>query len=249
MSQYLQAVINQQAVGIIMPLTALNHFNPILHAWGQPYILQTKLSGSNAKGTAVKCCVDVDIFISLSPHLSKTLAEIYDSLFAYFQGMTGYNPRKQNVSTRVNFSGGTVDLVPGRRQNVLYSDHSLYVKKKGTWTQTNVDTHIATVTQANKSDLIKLVKIWRERQRLEFPSLYLELAVIRATQGQFFWNLEAEFRHVMGWLYSNIENARFVDPANTNNILSDDLTNAEKTLIKSKAGLSSVVHDISKAVW
>jgi tRNA nucleotidyltransferase (CCA-adding enzyme) len=113
-SQYLQSVLTQQTVGIVAPLNALYHFTPILHQWGNSHVLDVKLSGSNAKGTAVKCSADVDLFISIATTCPNSLSEIYNALFVYFVGPNGYNPRKQNVSIRVNFSGGTVDLVPVR---------------------------------------------------------------------------------------------------------------------------------------
>jgi hypothetical protein len=42
-------------------------------------------------------------------------------------------------------------------------------------------------------------------------------------------------RTVFGYLRDNILTARFVDPANTNNIISEDLTVAEKQAIRSAA--------------
>ncbi len=247
-SRYLYSTLTSQVVGLLAPQTALNHFHPLIQQWAGTYLLQTKLSGSHAKQTSVKCSSDVDIFISLSPNLTLTLSDIYSRLYEHFDRLGGYRPRKQSVSVRVNYGNGTVDLVPGRKQNHFYNDHSLYVNKKGTWTQTDVDMHIQTVLRAGQSDIIRLVKIWRERQQLDFPSLYLELAVIEAVQGQFFTSFENQFRRTLGWMYNNIETVRFIDPSNTNNILSDDLTANEKRMIAQKARLG-VVGTIDQVVW
>ncbi|MCK1719843.1 MULTISPECIES: hypothetical protein [unclassified Bradyrhizobium] len=42
-------------------------------------------------------------------------------------------------------------------------------------------------------------------------------------------------RTVFAYLRDNISSAKFVDPSNTNNIISDDLTVAEKQAIKKAA--------------
>ncbi len=247
-SQYLQNVLSSQSTNYFVALNAQTHFDPLITNWANGNLVQTKLSGSYAKGTAVKCSSDVDIFISLSPNLNMNLKEIYDSLFDHFNNQT-YRPRKQNVSIRVNFNGNTIDLVPGRKQNNIYNDHSLYVKKRSTWTQTDVDKHISVVANSGRSSVIKLVKIWRERQSLEFPSLYLELATIRALEGRFYLNLDQEFRMVMTWFYNYIKNARFEDPANTANILSDDLTAIEKQSIAASAANAATAQNLNQVVW
>lgn len=249
-AQYFLNLVYQQTVGLMPPYAAVAHFNPLLNKWAAGHLLETKVSGSFAKGTAVKICADVDIFISISPSLNMTLAEIYDSLFKFFNDLSGYKPRKQNVSIRLNLgSSATVDLVPGKKQGNYTGDHSLYVKKRNTWMQTNVDTHISAVRSANRADVIKLTKIWRERHRLDFPSFYLELAVIRALGNNNYGDLEEQFRNVLVWLDQNITSARFVDPANTNNVISDDLTASEKLAIAYQAKQWQRVSNWGQVVW
>ncbi len=48
---------------------------------------------------------------------------------------------------------------------------------------------------------------------------------------------------------NNLLNSRIVDPANTNNILSDLLTVNEKKIIISKAKISAVQHYWANIVW
>lgn len=233
---YLTNLIYHQTTSLMTPHVALSHFNPLISRWGQGNVLEAKLSGSHAKGTAVKLSADVDIFISISPNLSMSLSEIYEALFTFFNNLSGYNPRKQNVSIRVNFGNlGTVDLVPAKKQDNYTGDHSLYVRKRNTWMQTNVDEHIRMVKASGRADVIKLTKMWRERHNLDFPSLHLEMAVIRALEGHYLGDISEQFRQVLTWLGQNITTARFVDPANSNNIISDDLTLFEKSAIERKA--------------
>ncbi len=249
-AHYLENLVYQQSLGIIPPYVALAHFNPLISQWAGGHLLETKLSGSHAKGTAVKICADVDIFISLSSNLGNSLADIYQNLFNFFDSRSGYKPRKQNVSIRVNLgSSGTIDLVPGKRHPDYSNYHSLHVRRHQTWMQTNVDEHIRVVKSANLADVIKLTKIWRERHQLNFPSLYLELAVIRALENNRVGDITDHFIRVLVWLGQNITSARFVDPANTNNVISDDLTISEKAAIERKAIEFQRASNWGQVVW
>ncbi len=73
--------------------------------------------------------------------------------------------------------------------------------------------------------------------------------MIRSTQNYSSFDLTSEFKYTMTWFYNNIQTAHFVDPSNTNNILSDDLTMSEKATIKTRAGFAAVTNDFSKVVW
>ncbi len=70
---------------------------------------------------------------------------------------------------------------------------------------------------------------------LDFPSFYLELAVIEALSQSGEIGLAERVWRVLGYLASDFGRARFVDPANSNNIISDDLATAEKTRIMEAA--------------
>jgi hypothetical protein len=70
---------------------------------------------------------------------------------------------------------------------------------------------------------------------LEFPSLYLELFVIRALSGRSTATLADNVFHVLKELGTSLPSARVDDPSNTNNVLSDDLTLQEKQVIAGNA--------------
>jgi hypothetical protein len=109
----------------------------------------------------------------------------------------------------------------------LQTDDRLYRRKADTWTKTNVATHIDTVLPSGRHREIRILKLWRDEKGLEFPSFYLELAAINALAGVYGGlaaNVATAFQH----LANRFTNARVVDPANTNNIISDDLTASEK---------------------
>jgi hypothetical protein len=137
-----------------------------------------------------------------------------------------------------------VDLVPGKRQNALSSDHSLYRRKADTWTKTNVLTHARTVIGAARGNEIRILKLWRNQKGLDFPSFYLELSVIRALSARPLPGLlsnnalpmlSQRVRAVFDYLRDSFPAARIADPANTNNIISEDLTAQEKAKVSAAA--------------
>jgi hypothetical protein len=239
-SRYLFSVLARWAVDT-GPASPVRHvqaqLTPIIQTWAGDVLLGVHPSGSFMKGTAVHGGTDIDLFISISEACSTSLGDIYGSLFTRLQ-QNSYTAKKQNVSINIKVGAWSVDLVPGKRQNSGSADHSLYRQRKDTWTKTNVVTHILHVVSSGRQQEIRCLKLWRNQKNIDFPSFYLELAVIQALVG---WSsvtssLESRVQRVFEFLRDSFVNARFVDPANTNNVVSDDLTNAQKLAIAAAAG-------------
>ncbi|MDE3268446.1 MAG: hypothetical protein OYI31_08375 [Chloroflexota bacterium] len=92
------------------------------------------------------------------------------------------------------------------------------------------------------------MKIWRRLHGLELPSIYLELAVIRALRGERS-GLAANFWKVLDWLSSQIQAAAIVDPANEGNTISDDLNSNEKAAIATRAAWSLRQSNWGQIIW
>ncbi|WP_340648258.1 nucleotidyltransferase domain-containing protein [Pseudoxanthomonas winnipegensis] len=215
-------------------LAAKQTLMPVLSKWGGSYLQQVHPNGSFAKGTANRSGTDIDLFISLSPTTPDSLKQIYETLFVAVS-RAGYTPRRQNVSIGLRVNGVDVDLVPGKQQNIHFLDHSLYRRKADSWTKTNVQTHIVHVLAGGRQLETRVAKLWRNQLGLDFPSFYLELAVIEALRTNLSLGLSNRVWSVFQYLAGGFSTARFVDPANTNNVISDDLTVAEKSAIKAAA--------------
>ncbi len=89
--------------------------------------------------------------------------------------------------------------------------------------------------QAGRQQETRILKLWRNQKGIEFPSFYLELATIEALRNTYNGSLGERVSRVLSYLSDAWPNARFVDPANTNNIISDDLTAAEKLAVSAAA--------------
>lgn len=221
---------------------------PVIQSWANKFLLDVAFSGSFAKGTGVKGSTDVDLFISLDPETPQTLKEIYDGLYSYLE-KNRYAPRRQNVSIGIKHNNLSVDLTPGKKQAGNTNDHSIFRNKAQTWTQTNVKVHNDLIKNSGRTDEIKVIKIWRNVRQLEFPSFFLELTVLNALSGENKNQLATNVWTVLGYLRDSFVNARVVDPANANNIVSDDLTSAEKQAVANAASDSRNKQYWSEIVW
>lgn len=248
---YLQQILNREAVdtGIFSPVRAAQTtLEPAIRQWANRFLIGINPSGSFAKGTANKSGTDIDLFVSLSADTRETLKEIYESLFAHLQ-RSGYSPKRQNVSINVRVGTYDVDLVPAKHQGNPGDDHSLYRRRADTWTKTNVTAHIYHVIAAGWIAETRILKLWRNQKGLDFPSFYLELAVIRAlAPGLYKSGLANDVWKVFEFLAGDFSSARIQDPANTNNIVSDDLSAAERGTIREAAARALQASDWNEIV-
>lgn len=232
-------------------LTIYNNLSAILGAWAGNHLTEIKLSGSRAKGTATDLTSDMDIFVSLSSTCPHSLKDIYNSCYDYLRSRINH-VRKQNVSIGVtmSFIGATytVDIVPARRQSQWGGDHSLYKNKSDTWIKTNVDTHIRQIQDSGRQFDIVALKIWRDLNNIKFPSIYLECFALEYLKYRPLHHCTSNFYHLLNSIASNIEQTIIYDPANSNNILSDELTLEEKANLAlcAKKAASKSIYDLLK---
>jgi hypothetical protein len=249
--QYVETILAKYAVprGPMSPAEKLGSMlEGPLRKWAGQQLNALQYSGSYAKGTAVRGTSDVDVFISLKSDTTSTLKEIYEKLVSLAQG-NGWSPRRQNVSVGVTVNGTQGDLVPGKAHESSQYYHSLYLRKRDSWTQTNVTLHIDTVRKSERLIEIRALKIWRMLHRFDFPSIYLELFTINALSGRSRTTLADNVLHVLRTIDSSLVSTRIVDPANSSNILSDDLTQAEKKQVAAQAANSVREHSWGKIIW
>lgn len=207
---------------------------PTLTKWGNGHLLHIRPSGSYAKGTVVAGSSDVDLFCSVSSSVSETLQEIYDKL-ANALTAANYVVRRQNVSLGIEVKGYKVDVTPGRRQNEHGNDHSLYSSKRNSWIKTDIVKQISYVRQSGRLAEIRFLKQWRNAQGIDWPSYYLEIYTIDALRGRPKGDFVANVRHVWLQLAQGNIGQRLVDPANSNNDLSEEMNWWQRALLANQA--------------
>ena len=212
---------------------------PRLKRWGGKYLEGVTLSGSYAKGTAIRNAslapgdVDVDLFLGLAPETPGPLADQQVSLTQHFRE---YQPLAANVSIRILVGNTRVDLVAGRRLP-SGAEHTLWQMRRSSWVRTNVAEQIRYVRESGRLDEILATKVWRKKQGVYFPSYCLELAVIRsAERGRA--GLSERFERVLEWLAEELPRAALRDPGNQSNDVAELMTPEEKWRVAHAAWMS-----------
>jgi hypothetical protein len=207
-------------------------------------------SGSYAKHDAINTKFDLDVCQPFNRNSFSTLEEMADTVFDFFQNefedehLVKNKTRKQRVSTGITFviDGNEIqmDIVPGRE--LLDNDYSatnrlnLHVRAKLsqpiTSTQTNIQKHITLVKGKNSErSIIRLLKIWKtNKNQSRVKSFFVELITIRAFENysEVPTGIWEQLKMTMEYIRDNVQNIRLVDPANSNNVVSDTMTEFEK---------------------
>jgi hypothetical protein len=189
-------------------------------------------AGSYGKKTMIRECYDLDIVVYWPKDSRYTIKGIYDGVGKRLSERWVVNPK--TVSWEIPFEGGFhIDVVPGRALDSNYIEANLYRKDTGTTLKTSLKTHIDTVRDSGRRDVIRLLKLWRERRNVPFKkSFLLELMTIYGCSEVSLMNLEEQAIAGLEYIRNNIEATRVKDPANTNNSLSDDISARDKTRIR-----------------
>ena len=229
------------------PHRAADDVIPLLKRWGQQHLLGITLSGAYAKNTAVTLSSHVDILIMLTPIPGMDMKKVFWSLFEYLTDHD-LSPIARNVSIQIRSHGLHVDLIPACRDGGS-SGNVLFNKRTGNAVPTDVGQHIHLVSNSGRQQEICALKIWRERNGLEFPSFLLDLTVLRALETERFGQLADNVLGVIRYLSNRFEQAVVRDPANPSNIVSNDLDDDAKQAIAKAA--RSVLYDENwkKIIW
>ncbi len=220
---------------------------PTLKHWGKQYVAGLTLSGAYAKNTAISLSSHVDILLALSPVPGMEMKTLFWNLFKYLSDQD-LHPHTRDVSIRFRSEGSDVDVIPACR-NGETSTNLLFNKRSGREVRTDIARHIHLVANSGRQQEICALKIWRERMSLDFPSLYLESAVLQALSGERFGQLADNFLAVLRYLSHQFERAVVLDPANADNILSNDLSAASKTAIAAAARDALYDENWKKMLW
>lgn len=223
-------------------------------------------SGSYAKHDAVNIKFDLDVCQPFKRDSFDTLKKMADTVFDFFNNefedddLIKYETRKQRVSTGITFNvdGDEIqmDIVPGRE--LLKDDYSetnrinLYVRPKlfedESSTQTNIQKHIDFIKGKDaERKVIRLLKIWKvNKRKKKVKSFLVELITIRAFDNSS--NIPSDqwgkLKMVMEYIRDNIETIRLEDPANSNNVVSDTMSESEK--IDFSYDMKEILDDIEK---
>lgn len=193
-----------------------------------------KYSGSIAKHTAINSSKDLDLAIHFKKESFDTLKEMYEDVFDFLDD--NYNVRKQKVS--IGLTDFDVDVVPGRRideEDDSNNDVFLYQSDDDSRIKTNIEKHKSHITESGCRNVIKLMKIWRNKRNVKFKSFAMELLVIQALEDSTTTGLKDRTKEVLEYIVDNVEDINLIDPANSNNNVADVIEYHKKLFMKTTA--------------
>lgn len=193
-------------------------------------------AGSFGKKTMIRESFDLDLVIYWPNNCGYSLKGIYDAVGDTLKKEWEYVNQK-TVAWELPFQNGFhIDVVPGRAVDGTFKYANLYRSDRDSSLQTSIKVHIDTVRNSGRQDVIRLMKLWRLKKNVPFnKSLALELITIDGCKGTRVGELENPLISALVYVRDNITKVRLVDPANTNNILSDELSAWDKSQIQSAA--------------
>jgi hypothetical protein len=192
--------------------------------------------GSFAKHTMIRDAFDLDIVVYWPSDCGFSLKGIFDAVGKELQKHWSSVVPK-TVAWELPFQGGFhIDVVPGRALDSSFRYANLYRRDSDTSLQTSIKVHIDTVRNSDRREAIRLMKLWRARRNVPLKkSLALELLTIEGCKGIRTDQLEQQVLASLRYIRDNILTTRIVDPANSNNFISEEISAADKYLIQSAA--------------
>lgn len=193
--------------------------------------------GSYAKRTMISGGYDLDLVVYFQPTDQFTVRQIYEGVEARLQQLN-YRTVRHNVAVRLPYKGFHVDVVPGRTLDNSFRYANLYASERNSTKQTSLKAHIDLIRDGSDQDVVKVLKIWKRQHDVPLRSFVLELATVSGLYGNQDQTLEGRVWKVLGWLSQHFATARLVDPANTNNVVSDDVPALDRRAVQSAAAFA-----------
>ncbi|MGA7577734.1 MAG: hypothetical protein ACLQUW_10170 [Desulfobaccales bacterium] len=193
-------------------------------------------AGSFSKKTMIQESFDLDIVVYWPHNCGYSLKGIFNAVGEILKKHWNY-PTPKTVSWELRFQGGFhIDVVPGRAIDGTFKYANLYRRDNDSSLQTSIKVHIDTIRNSGRGDTIRLMKLWRAKRGVPFQkSLALELITIEGCKGVRTDDLEGQLLSALKYVRDNIITVRIVDPANTNNIISDEISAPARLQIRTAA--------------
>jgi len=232
-SEYLRDILSREAVDRQpgSPLVRIDaKIAALCNAWGSRHIADVAPGGGFARSTANRSGISVDYVVWIHTQSERRIAEIYESMFSAFQRL-GLSPIRRNVTIALNVGNVVVDLLPAKRLSMISEIHEIYSARRNAAITTNLHQHALDSRDAEREEEVRILKLWRDQNGLDFPSYYLELATYAALRRRPVGALADNVWAVLGFLERLLVPRAMLDPANAANIVSDELTAPQKRTV------------------
>ncbi|MHA2009719.1 MAG: hypothetical protein ACXADW_05980 [Candidatus Hodarchaeales archaeon] len=191
--------------------------------------------GSYAKNTMIKASYDLDLVLYWSSDSPYSL----ESLYRAAEGVLDRNWRtvkRKKVGLELPFEGDFhIDVIPGKFSSKDENYAYLYNNNTGGRFRTSIYVQVDYVKKSGRQDAIRLMKLWKKIKKVPIKTFILESCIIEGCKGLDRSKLEPQLLTAFRYLCDNIQNVRIVDPSNSNNVISDDLSREQKNRVRNLA--------------
>lgn len=220
----------------------------LIKSWAGETLQSLHLVGAHRKETATTISNDVDLLIIMDSKTCFDLKHLYENL-SNFLTVEGYSPFEKTISLGIIHSKISFDLIPAMKSSINSANIRVHNRRQNSCIETNILQHTETIKASGLIKLIILTKIWRDLNKLYFPSFYLELCVLDLLHHQKKNSLEKNFLFIMDFLSNDFIETKIIDPANSDNIISDILSYEEKMEITRCANNTRKKASWEEIVW
>lgn len=234
---YLRSILQREAVDtrIASPLRRLElEVEHLAAHWAGKHLLEVYPTGAFEKGTANASGMRIDFMVSMAPTTPFPMEAIFNSLITALKD-AGRDPVPRDVSVALMMGDVAVDLIPGKRESLVTDLHWIWRRRETEAIKTNLTQHVLDTIACGRREEIRILKLWRDQNGLDFPSFYLELSVIAALRRQQVGALADNVWAALGYFETHLEARSILDPANVINVVSDEMTAAQKARIHAAA--------------
>ncbi|WP_417307943.1 hypothetical protein [Devosia sp.] len=236
-SGYLRKILEREAVAVETEANLRlleGRVHELCADWAGRHLLEIFPVGAVQKRTANIGGIAIDFAVALSPRTPHAVPVIYRSMESALQ-RAGYPTRRRNVSLAVDLDGTLVDLVPVKRESFTSEMHELYSVRRDTSMKSNLARNSRAIRDSGRLEEIRVLKLWRDKLGLDFPSFYLELSVLAALRGRPTGELADNVWVTFGYLEKHFFARAALDPSHAINLVSDELTRGQKLAIRDAA--------------
>lgn len=232
-SEYLRSILEREAVDrdhAAMVMQTGGKIAALCNGLCGKDVIEVTLGGGYEKGLANRSGISADYVIWFHTRSGKRIGELYTQLFDGIRRL-GLAPIRRDVSIGLDIGGAMVDLLPAKKLSLISDIHELYSNRRGKPLTTNLGQHVLDAHAAAWQDEIRILKLWRDQNELDFPSFYLELTAISALRRRPAGALAENVWAVLGFIERLLVPRAMLDPANAANIVSDEMTSPQKRAV------------------
>lgn len=218
-------------------------------------------AGSFSKRTAIASNFDSDIVLPFRKDSYNTLKEMYYDVYEKtsrkFGQVAKVYKQTKGIGVAIESAGEEIyfDIVPGREINnyLVEKDLNLYVRPDWVWQRgSSFKTNLSlqkelTINKPEARRTIKLLKSYRDRNKLNMPTVIIEQSVVNALDSKNYglhYSDTENLLNSMEFIANKVSQQSLLDIANTNNNLNDKLSATERFLLAKQ--LISDIEKISK---